>query len=141
MDNFYFDNNDTVLHESIKLNNKPLTVELIQRKFNINIDGELGTPLVTAVHYNILWAIELLLNNGADLTKRHIDWPFLTLYEYCIEFARIDTKLIIDKYITSLIRKHDYTTIRKLVNNGWTICLDKKPRIHNINQYKNSRLL
>ncbi len=108
------------------MNNKRLTSELIRHKFNINVDGELGTPLVTAIHYNILWAVEMLLKNGADLTKHHIDWPFLTLYEYCIQFAKIDIKLIIDKHITLLIHKHNYTTIRKLVSDGWNICLKEK---------------
>jgi hypothetical protein len=125
IENIYFDNNDTVLHESIKLNNKQLTSELIRYKFDINIDGELGTPLVTAIHYNILWAVDILLSNDADLTRRHIDWPFMTLYEYCIQFAKIDIKLMIDKYITSLIRKRKYTIIRKMVDNGWTIYLKK----------------
>jgi hypothetical protein len=113
------------------LNNKKLTSELIRHKFNIHANGELGTPLVTAIHYNILWAVEMLLNNGADLTKRHIDWPFLTLNEYCIQFAKIDIKLMIDKHITSLIREHNYTIIRRLVNDGWKICLKKKQHIHN----------
>ncbi len=103
-----------------------MTSELIRHRFNINVDGELGTPLVTAIHYNILWAVEMLLKNGADLTKRHIDWPFLTLYEYCIQFAKINIKVMIDKHITSLIHKHNYTTIQKLVNDGWNICLKKK---------------
>ena len=125
-----FDNNDTVLHRSIILNNKQLTTELIRHRFNINVDGELGTPLVTAIHYNILWAIEILLNNGADLTKRHIDWPFLTLYEYCIQFAKIDIKSMIDKHIISLIHKRKYTTIRKLVDDGWNIYLKKRPHIY-----------
>jgi ankyrin repeat protein len=108
IENIYFDNNDTILHEAIKLNNKQLTSELIRHKFNINVDGELGTPLITAIHYNILWAVQMLLNNGADLTKRHIDWPFLTLYQYCIQFAKIEIKSIIDKHIASLIRKRNY---------------------------------
>jgi ankyrin repeat protein len=122
IENIYFDNNDTILHECIKLNNRQLTSELIRQGFNINVNGELGTPLVTAIHYNILWAVEMLLNNGADLTKRHIDWPFLTLYQYCIQFAKIDIKLIIDKHITSLIRKRNCKTIEKLINDGWNIC-------------------
>jgi hypothetical protein len=108
IENIYFDNNDTILHEAIKLNNKQLTSELIRQKFNLEADGELGTPLVTAIHYNILWAVEMLLKNGADLTKHHIDWPFLTFYQYCIQFAKIDIKLIIDKHITSLNRKRKY---------------------------------
>ncbi|CAF3697437.1 unnamed protein product [Adineta steineri] len=56
IEKIHFDNNDTILHECIKLNNKQLARELIKYKFNIDVDGELGTPLVTAVHYNILWA-------------------------------------------------------------------------------------
>lgn len=123
IENTYFDNNNTVLHESIKLNNKQLTSELIQHRFNINVDGELGTPLVTAIHYNIIWAVEMLVKNGADLTQHHIDWPFLTLYEYCIQFAKIDIKVIINKHIISLIRKHDCKNIQKLINDGWNICL------------------
>jgi len=121
IENIYFDNNDTILHECIKLNNRQLTSELIRQGFNINVNGELGTPLVTAIHYNILWAVEMLLNNGADLTKRHIDWPFLTLYQYCIQFAKIDVKLAIDKHITSLIRTRNCKTIEKLINDGWNI--------------------
>jgi hypothetical protein len=103
-----------------------LTSELIRYKFNINTEGGLGTPLVTAVHYNILWAVEMLLNNGADLTKRHIDWPYLTLYEYCIQFDRINIKLIIDKHIKLLIQKCNYKIIRKLVNDGWNIYSKKR---------------
>jgi hypothetical protein len=106
-----------------------LTTELIRHRFNINADGELGTPLVAAIHYNILWAVEILLKNGADLTKRHIDWPFLTLYEYCIQFAKIHIKLMIDKHILSLMHKCKYTTIRKLIDNGWNIYLKKRRQI------------
>ncbi|CAF0820642.1 unnamed protein product [Adineta steineri] len=125
IEKIHFDNNDTVLHECIKLNNKQLARELIKFKFNIDVDGELGTPLVTAIHYNRLWAVEILLENGADLTKRHIDWPYLTLYEYCIQFAKIDIKIIINNYITSLIYKRKYTIIQKLIKDGWNIRLKK----------------
>ncbi|UJR24923.1 hypothetical protein I4U23_006287 [Adineta vaga] len=116
-----FDNNNTILHESIISNNRQLTRELIRFQFNINIHGEFGTPLVTAIHYDILWAVELLLKNGADLAERHIDWPFWTLYEYCIEFRKIEIKLIISKHIRMLIQKHKYTIIQNLMKNGWNI--------------------
>ncbi|CAF1102982.1 unnamed protein product [Adineta steineri] len=126
IETIHFDNKNTVLHECIKLNNEQLTRELIRYKLNIDIDGELGTPLVTAIHYNIFWAVEILLKNGADLTKRHIDWPYLTLYEYCIQFTKIDIKIIINNYITSLIHKHKYTIIQQLIKDGWNIHLKKR---------------
>lgn len=123
MENIYFDNEDTVLHRCIRWNNRQLTSELIRHRFYIDIDGELGTPLVTAIHYDVLWAVELLLNNGADLTKRHIDWPWLTLYQYCIQFNKIDMKLIINRHILKLFRQKKNIVLQKLINNGWNISL------------------
>ena len=127
--NLYFDNDDSILHRCIQWNNRQLTSELIRYGFNIDIDGEIGSPLVTAIHYDILWAVEFLLNHGADLTKRHIDWPLLTLYQYCIQFKKIDTKLIIDRYIALLIRQNNDVVLRKLINDGWNISL-KRRRYH-----------
>jgi hypothetical protein len=68
----------------------------------------------------------MLLNHNADLTKRHIDWSYWTLYEYCIQFDKIDIKSIIDKHIKSLIQKRKFTIIRKLINDGWNLYLTKK---------------
>ncbi|CAF1034029.1 unnamed protein product [Adineta ricciae] len=116
-----FANANTVLHECIILNNQQLAHELVRFKFNIEVYGELGTPLVTAMHYDILWAVEFLLKNGADLSTRHIDWPYLTLYEYCIQFGKISIKLMIVKHLLSLIRKNRYRIIRRLMNSGWNI--------------------
>lgn len=88
------------------------------------------------MHFDILWAVQLLLDHGADLTKRHIDWPYLTLYEYCIEFSKIDIKVMIDKYIQSLIRKSNHAMISKLIKNGWKINRTKKRHRHNCNPNK-----
>lgn len=126
IENIIFDNNDTILHRCIQLNNRQLTEQLIQHRFQIEIDGELGTPLVTAMHYDVLWAVELLLNNGADLTKRHIDWPWLTLYQYCIQFNKINMKLIIDRYLLRLFRQKKNSVLKNLINNGWEISLKTK---------------
>ena len=116
-----FVNANTVLHECIILNNEQLAHELVRFKFNIEVYGELGTPLATAIHYDILWAVEFLLKNGADLSTRHIDWPYLTLYEYCIQFGKIAIKSMIEKHLLSLIRKNKYRIIRRLMNSGWSI--------------------
>ena len=93
----------------------------MQHKYDIETMGELGSPLVTACHYNVLWAVALLLSHGADLTKRHIDWPLLTLYHYCIQFSRIEIKAMIDKHIRSLIQQRKSSAIRRLLKDGWTL--------------------
>lgn len=121
IENIRFETHDNVLHQAIKMNNEPLTRELIQHRYDVNAIGELGSPLVTAIHFDIYWAIELLLKHGADLTQRHIDWPYWTLYQYCIQFEKIKSKSIIQKHLKTLIYQEKYEIIDTLCRSGWKI--------------------
>ena len=111
MENVYFDNHDSLLHQTIKMNNEALTIELLKHNYDVNASGEVGTPLITAIHFDIYWAIELLLKHGADLTVRHIDWPYWTIYQYCVQFAKIESKLLIEKHYVNVMKLSRHSSI------------------------------
>lgn len=98
MEKICFVNGDRIIHQAIKMNNRSLIISLLKNHFNIEIDGEFGTPIVTAIHFNRISIVKILLFYGADLSKRHIDWPYWTLDEYCIQFSKIQIKLLIDQH-------------------------------------------
>ena len=112
---------DPVLHRAIQMNDKNLTIELFKRKVEVNAIGELGTPLITALHFDVDWAVELLLQHGADLTARHVDWPHWTIYQYCIQFGKIKAKVLIEKHLISLIQQKNESIIEQLNRAGWQI--------------------
>lgn len=121
LDKFRFANGNDFLHQTIRFDNEKLTNELLKRKFDVNSIGEFGTPLITALHFDVLWAVELLLKNGADLTSRHVDWPHWTIYQYCIQFDKIRAKIFIEQHLKYLIQQGKFSLIDRLNRSGWKI--------------------
>ncbi|RNA15716.1 hypothetical protein BpHYR1_021758 [Brachionus plicatilis] len=110
----------TPLLRSIQCKRNETTKYLIFRKADINLAGEFGDGLVTAVHFeNSNDMITLLLEKGASLASRHKLWPNLNLREYCIQTNKIQAKLAIDNFVFKLIANGEYDKLKCLTDKGY----------------------
>ncbi len=103
-----------------------------------------GNALVTAIHFDAsIDTVKLLMDKGASLTSRHIDWvpvlflffcvnqyfltfqtlllsqPDLSLRDYCVQFSKVKQKYVLDEFVCKLIANGKYRKLKYLAENGY----------------------